>query len=373
MDTEKSDSAATMWSSNMTRAAAEDEDFVYYNPLDVSKSMEWKILNDCIIYIAPILIFFGTFGNILSFIILWKRKDLNTTTVYLLTLAVLDQIILSYALVHFWINHTFPGTDYKLISHGGCVLTHFVVHTLFICESWVLVNLTLERLVAVYLPHKSKIIFTKRKAAIGLVLTFIPIIALNLHWFFTSELYILNAGTPYEFRICAISDWKHVYWMREVWPMIYLMVQSAIPFSMLFLCNVLIIIRANLRGKDMNTTVQNKMSSMTTILLVISFTFLFLSLPFVVSNKVLNNYLQSLNYSYERSTTLVVTQRACSFLSYLVYVLNFYQYFFSSPRFRRELFIMFGIEKPKEVTSSMATSTMSVTVASTTKVDDTKM
>ena len=217
---------------NTTTYTVKSTASIYINPLDLSHSAKLAETSKYIGVILPIMLILGTIGNILSIVVLWKRKALNknTTTIYLLTLAVIDELVLLTGVLKFWCQIAF-NFDIRNYHTFGCKFYEFLIYALFMFEAWVLVNLTLERLVAVYIPHKSKILFTKSKAVIGLVITMIPIIAFNCHFFWTIKVHHHNPGTPFYFKTCRVSHPKYSYFNNVTFQRITLALSCAIPFT----------------------------------------------------------------------------------------------------------------------------------------------
>ena len=143
-------------------------------------------------------------------------------------------------------------------------------------------------------------------------------------------------------------------------------------FTVLFVSNIAIIVKvfmANQRRKAMNTSgPQTKMSSMTAILLVISLTYLALNLPMYITMTILQEYLQKGKFTYEETEFHFILNRWTHVFSYLNYVINFYLYFFTSPRIRKELKAMFACGNTKsEVSKSAVTTQSSISISTANK------
>ena len=335
---------------------------IYINPFDLFRSVRYQWSLDIIAIILPIMLIFGTIGNILSIVVLWKREALNknTTTIYLICLAVIDEFVLLTGLLKFWCDVAF-NLDIRLFHSFGCQFYEFFIYALFMFEPWVLVNLTLEKLVAVYVPHKSKILFTNTKAVIGLIVTLIPVIVYNCHFFLTVKVHHHNAGTPFYFKTCDVSDPKYSYFNNVTFQRITLALGCAIPFTVLFVSNIAIIVKvflANQRRKEITTSgPQTKMSNMTAILLVISLSYLALNLPMFITMTMLQEYLQEGKFTYKETEFLFLINQWTHLFSFLNYVINFYLYFITSARIRKEFKAMFSIgSKPENILSVATTS-----------------
>ena len=121
-------------------------------------------------YCSPILIVVGTIGNILSFAVMLRKKIReSTTSLYLCVLAIVDTAVLYTGLLRNYIANSY---GYYIIdsSQFSCKFVLFILHGLQQFDSWVLVNIALERVCAVFVPHKVKEIFTKKFATVSLII-----------------------------------------------------------------------------------------------------------------------------------------------------------------------------------------------------------
>ena len=123
---------------------------------------ESKASNALMLYVSPILIILGTFGNTLSATVMLKQKSKGSMTAfYLIVLAVLDTLVLWTGLLRQWLIYL-QGFDVRSVSSFSCKFHTFLVYWFFHIAVWVLVSVSLERFVGVYFPMKAKAIFTKK-------------------------------------------------------------------------------------------------------------------------------------------------------------------------------------------------------------------
>ena len=73
---------------------------------------------ESVTYLAPMLFVMGTVGNVLSFLVLYKRKKNTTTEVYLLLLALLDQLAIMVGLPRYWVKVTYD-VDIREFTNWG--------------------------------------------------------------------------------------------------------------------------------------------------------------------------------------------------------------------------------------------------------------
>ena len=115
-------------------------------------------------YVSPILLTVGLIGNSLAVIVLSRKKVRETATaVFLIALACADTLLLLTWNVEKWfrIGLGIRMRSYSLVAckvHAQA--THFAGHM----APWILVLLSFERLVAVYLPIRHKVWFSRKKA-----------------------------------------------------------------------------------------------------------------------------------------------------------------------------------------------------------------
>ena len=288
-------------------------------------------------YGSPILLSTGTVGNILSVVVICRKKILHTTTsVYLLGLAAVDTASLYTGLLHLYMKNVHEY-DWRLSSTASCKLHMFAGSVFLQYGAWLLVSVTLERLCAVYLPHRCREIFTKRNAAIGLTVQAIVIIAINAHYLVTHEVLKMNSGVV----ICAAPTNSHWHFTHYVWPWIDYSLSSLLPSLLLLLCNSAIVCRIghaeSLRRRQLHAHGTGaKMSSMTAILLTVSLVFLISTAP--LSIYIIRNVALQLNADAVHRAQYSVVWAALNLLLYTNNAVNFLLYIVSGPRFRQELF-----------------------------------
>ena len=237
-----------------------------------------KTLVSVWLYCSPILIVLGTIGNILSFVVM-LRKNIreSTTSLYLSVLAIVDTAVLYTGLL---MNFVIKVSDYYIFdcSQFACKFGRFTIYGLQQFDSWVLVNVTLERVCAVFLPHQVKDIFTKKFATVSLTIQALVIVAINSHFFYTYHL-VYYAGESF----CEIHLPAHTSLITITWPWIDFCLTSLIPFTIIINSNVAIICRLMwsryTRRRNLHVSSSIKMTSMTAILITVSIVFLVTTAP----------------------------------------------------------------------------------------------
>ena len=231
-------------------------------------------------YCSPILIVAGTIGNILSFAVMVRKKIRDSTTsLYLSVLAVADTAVLYTGLLTSCIKHM-NGYDVRLSSRFACKFHMFSVNAIDHFDSWVLVNVTLERVCAVLLPHKVKGIFTKKFATVCLIIQALVIIFIDCHFLYAYDLGYLKHRNAWS---CLILLRSPISYWSKIWPWIDLCLTSMVPFIIIVSSNVAIVCRLlwsrYTRRQSLHVSPNVEMTSMTAILITVSTVFLVTTAP----------------------------------------------------------------------------------------------
>lgn len=109
------------------------------------KFTAYRLHKIILLYVPPILIILGTFGNIFSFLILRRKAMLKFSTYfYLMVLALADTLVLYVGLLRLWIAEL---TGYELMAQADwtCKLTCVVSYTVSDFSVWLIIAVTVER------------------------------------------------------------------------------------------------------------------------------------------------------------------------------------------------------------------------------------
>ena len=136
--------------------------------------------------VCPLLLAFGTFTNILSLLVLTRKRMLKHSTYsYLAILSVIDMLALYLGLIRDYLAH---GYCIYISSTWLCRLHSFLFYFALDFSSWILVAVSIDRFLAITFVFSSdtRNILLKVMAKPKLVCTFIgtSLIILNLHFLF---------------------------------------------------------------------------------------------------------------------------------------------------------------------------------------------
>lgn len=204
-------------------------------PPGVYKHVELVLLK----IIIPIIIGVGTFGNVLTIIVLIRHmKKLTSTAMFLFTLALSDTLLLYNAPLRRWITSIW-NEDIRHYTELGCKFSVYLTYTSIQFSSWLLVAVTVERFISVVWPHRVRLGCTPRNSAIVIGVLFLIIFGLNTHIFYGfgySKLPVYNGEGFCE----PLYEGYRVFW-GDVYSWIDLAVAFAIPFGFFVVINSVII------------------------------------------------------------------------------------------------------------------------------------
>ncbi|CAH1796314.1 unnamed protein product [Owenia fusiformis] len=304
------------------------EDYIEYK----ASQAIWK-------YVSPFLIFGGLIGNTLSIVVLMCSKMRYTTSsLYLTVLAVSDMTVLVIGLGRHWMRSV-VGKDIREVEEWLCKAHLFLLYSAVDFSAWILVAVTVDRVITVYFPLQSKRISTRISTCITMTVIVVIIFLINGHFLFTHGTYYLYRGTAVFTYLCTYVD-DNDFFHRIVWTWLDLTVASLLPFLMLIICNVLIIVqlmRSKKRRQEMNVSSSrtDHTRSMTIMLLAISFIFVILTSPIVIYEAGYQDFAKDRS-PLGRARDALVWAIVNMFL-YLNHAINFFMYCLSGSRFREEM------------------------------------
>ncbi|CAH1788087.1 unnamed protein product [Owenia fusiformis] len=289
------------------------------NGLGIAK----KLLRD---FLPPILLTLGTIGNALSLAVLCRKKfRKNTTSVYLITLAVVDILAIWLAVLPHWQQKKYVDLRKTVF---GCTWMMFLRLSMTQLSAWILVLVTFERLVAVFSPLKVKIIFNVKRAVIILAIVIAVVLGLNIHILWNFEL----RGKKHTCRPISYKYYLMHAWLDGI-------AAAYIPSFLMLSANIAIIAKMHMRKKSGSGN-SNKIASMTIVLLLCNFSFIFLTFPFVLFHAFHKQWYKKGNAS-EKDPAQKIHRDIVHLLAYSNQGINFLLYCASGQAFREEIKKMF--------------------------------
>jgi hypothetical protein len=294
----------------------------------------WKIC-------PPILFCFGLTGNILTILII-KRLGFRKqpTLTFLLCLAISDIFVLSTGLPRYWILYVFQY-DLRTTSNANCKLYYFFLYMTMQLSSWILVGVTVERLIKVYFPMKYRGLFSYKTVIIGLFVTLFILVLVNGHFFFTNG---INNYTDGE---CGSLNPEFFYFDENIFTFIDFSILSAVPFIIMLICNILLIRvlrkvqkeRALMMHKSVYQRTTRFSVKMTKMLVACTLYFLIATAPISIYF-ILDTYLLPV-YEQENNCAAVSRMDLAWSITFILQFsnscINFYLYTATNDRFYKEL------------------------------------
>ena len=293
----------------------------------------WKVF--------PVIIFMiGLSGNLLNIAVL-KRLGLKRqpTFVFIMFLSITDSVVLISGLPRYWIKYTFDY-DIRTISDGMCKISLFFIYASMQYSSWILVGVSLERVVKTYLPFKYRIIYTFKTVIIGLFILFICVCIVNVHFFWTNGINNFTEGD------CSSLTEHDFYFDENVFVYIDFGFLSAAPFMIMFINNILLARilrriqkdRASMMHDSIFRRTQRVSVKMTRMLLITSVYFVVATAPisiyFIVDTYYRPKFEEDGNTQANAKMDLAWT--IVYLFQFSNYSVNFYLYTACNRRFKEE-------------------------------------
>nr|KAG5714469.1 hypothetical protein BaRGS_006915 [Batillaria attramentaria] len=230
-----------------------------------------------------VLLLLGGFGNIATILVLWRMKrSPSTQPLFLMAVAISDLCLLYSGLFLEMCLYLFH-LDLKNMHSVPCTGFLWLSLAANSTSAWLLVTVTAQRAVCVALPYRMRSLFSRRRSEFAIAAVAAAAAILHSHVFYGMHVPAVNPGH------CTAAEDYHHFW-DKVWSWIDLCVSSLIPSLILFCCNLFLIwaLRRRVRsaaalseGNAPGMDARRKAASSTTItVLLLSFTFLVLTIPY---------------------------------------------------------------------------------------------
>jgi hypothetical protein len=292
-------------------------------------------------YGAPILFILGTIGNLLTGIVmLRKRQRQYTTSVYIVVLACLDTVLLYMGISKYWIQAIWD-IDVTILSGAGCKLYYFLATYLSQFEAWILVCVAVERVVAVWSPLRVQTIFTRKVAVIQVATIGLVLAGISVHTLWTRDIIVWHSMT-----LCKLNT----EYVEYVWGLTNMVLASIIPFVVMIVSSILIVTKIQISRFRRVSGAGLKMSSITAMLLTVCIAFVVFSLPARVLFPMMPNLIAVFGCCY----TMYLIKPVAAIFLVSNYVVNFWLYCASGSKFREELRTMLACTRKSDIRHTAA-------------------
>jgi hypothetical protein len=299
------------------------------------------------IYSAPCLLVLGIVGNLLTILVMNRKRMRGTSTsVYLTMLAAGDMTVVVSGLIPEWLGQM-EIVEIWNTHPWVCKVEMYVYYTALDFAIWMLVAFSCDRVIAVRFPLQRRQLSTPRGAMATTAFIFL-LANVNVHVFWSK-------GARYGDDEALVSNCKYLdgfdYFKSKILPILVLAFALIGPFLIIAIGNVVILctvktarqtrIQLSMRSERM---VRRHYGQTTLMCLITSVVFMVLVLPSIVL-LIGKTYWQT--YPKYWLSRAVANQ-----LVYLNHSVNFLLYALTGSRFRFELKAMFARRKEKGVFES---------------------
>ncbi|KAL8569574.1 hypothetical protein ACOMHN_044712 [Nucella lapillus] len=286
--------------------------------------------------IPPVLIIFGTFGNVMIVVVMRGLRASQSTaclSVYFTALAVSDQCLLLVSVLWYWVDMGFSWPPSFFVYDLLCTIPTFLWYASSLTSAWFLVAMTYQRVTSVVAPHRVGLLCTVRRGKIIIAAIVILATLINVHFMFTWTYW-------YEYRECQAGA-KYVEFI-DMFTLLDIFLASVIPFILLGAGNA-ILVRQVIRSMRLSRKMRgnpdqqsgDKVAPMTVTLILTSAAFFVLTFPTCVFDAYRRTFAIQVEDEYlEAKLDLVET--VTLFLWSSVSATNFYLYLLSGKKFREE-------------------------------------
>ena len=285
---------------------------------------------------TTLILLFGTFGNVMTVIILRRlRSGWSAMNVYLTALALSDTAMLYSGTLLMWSRKVL---DYDIFaSHVVvCKLGIWVMNTAAALSAWLLVALTAQRAASVVWPHRVNVMCTRHKSVIVIVVINVVCGLLYSHTAYGYDMVKFDNGTR---ERCTFSSVDYQEFYVSIWVRIDIFIFCVLPSVSLIVSNAVLgwklaaaVKQAKEKlsnsGGDRKNSREKKASSVTVTIFIVSTAFVFATAPLATYNTFFFDYaLRDVDYFLYDVFFMFGTAN---------FAWNFYLYCLTGSRFREE-------------------------------------
>ena len=288
----------------------------------------------------PILLFFGTFGNVMTIVIHRRGQLTSSLSVFFIVLAVADLMLLYTNCFDAWLFYVFRFN--MLGQHTVlCKLLVFLIYVSGVLSAWTLVAMTAQRAVCVMWPHRANVLCTAGKSKVIVVSISLFIAAIHTHLLYGVHVEIINGR-----KKCVRLD-EYAPFSTNIWNWVDIVIFSFLPWLCLAVSNSLLVWKLNVSVREAEVSLgagqtdrikdrKQKAASVTVTLVAVSTAFLVLTLPMSVIQILSNTFAIAGSSGAGRLRVYHYVSEMSYVLWYVNSCINFYIYSLTGSKFRRE-------------------------------------
>ncbi|KAL8602059.1 hypothetical protein ACOMHN_007329 [Nucella lapillus] len=294
----------------------------------------------------PVLFLLGSFGNVMTIIIMRRMfMEAATNNIYFIALAASDVVCLTNATIPLWLSHLL-GYDVTGAHDLLCKGSMFLLYLASCSSCWFLVCLTVQRAMSVVWPHRVNLMCTRR-TVVGIVAAIPTLLSVffSRYIFFRERVVNRNSTVYY----CTMTEY-YVSSIQLIFSQIEPVLYTFVPYILIALSNVVLVWKLTMSLKKTGRRLthgdseqvearEKAASSVTLTLIVLSMSFLALTLPnavfYMVAPLTTLYVVEGTQPGYEVARLTLISE-VCYLCSTTNCALNFYLYCLTGRKFREE-------------------------------------
>ena len=281
----------------------------------------------------PVVILAGTVGNIMTFMVLIRRRMRRTPVYfYLAMLACADTSVLYLSGFKTWLR-VMTGIEILHLSDSMCKICMFCFLQSLHLSALFIVAITMDRFLTLWFPFNETSLCVIRKAKIMSLIFFVALLLYNVHVFWTIGLQEIDG-----YKMC--NPLRENTFMCNIFPWLKLSLYTLVPFFIVFALNcatILKLFQAHAQFKRNNEIRSHRIKAgqyrVTIMLLGVSMSWLALTAPFTLYSFFSHRVIETARAQARE----FLFKTVCFTLLYINHAINFYIYCLSGKRFRQEL------------------------------------
>lgn len=309
------------------------------------------------LYVSPWLLFFGTLGNVLSYIIMHKMSShVWSTCLYMSVIPMVDLVILYVECGNNWIirlsKSTINISQFLVVSSNAvCKVYTFLFNFILHLSAWLIVAMLGECVLSVRFTRQTPRLCTREHTRAVILLITVLLICVNIQYFWTYG--VIRGDPKFHLALCTyIREWAE-FFGGTIWPTINTTIGHLLPILVtLILCLIISLTYVRMvlspkfrRFQDArNEALYQQMldpiafQEFQGTILAVGFAYLLLMSPqlcLFIYRYILFNCIQ-IEYTMKLDAQLQLFAAICHMLRYIFLSIKFAIYYISSRRFQRE-------------------------------------
>ena len=279
----------------------------------------------------PLVFVVGITGNSFSLRIMFHEKFRHkSSSLILRALAVSDTTLLCMLPFNKRFVRVLLGTDIRSLTDVGCKMFFWTWRNAKMTSSWLVVFISVERFIAVFLPLKVKIACSRRNTLIGISIIYLFMAIFNGVWSINTGL--MDGNCIPQMPIPEQKTFASIFLLTGT------MVYSIIPSIILLTLTPLIIARLIRNGRNRKQLTHgfkagsDESLKTTRMLLPIVIAFVVLVVPISIGHNI--SFFTDQDLFMSRDQTIVFYREIAQLLEQLNYSINFFLYVLYSKAFR---------------------------------------